>query len=68
MRWPKLLFRFVSEKAAEDFIQFMASEYELDVELNAYLHVEVLSEEFEDVEALIKLHEEAERFGADVLL
>jgi len=68
VRWTKLVFRFVSEKAAEDFIQFLAEEYELEADLNAYLHVEVLSEEFEDEEALTKLHEEAERFGAGVLL
>ena len=59
-----MLFRFVSEKAAEDFIKFMGDEYELEVDLNAYLHVEVPSEEFEDEDALDVLHEEAERFGA----
>ena len=63
-----MLFRFVSEKAAEDFIRFMADEYELEVDLNAYLHVEVPPEEFEDEDALDVLHEEAERFGANVLL
>ena len=62
-----MLLRFVSEKSAEDFISFMGDEYELEVELNAYLHVEVPADDFEDEGAMLKLHEEAERFGAYVL-
>ena len=63
-----MLFRFVSEEAAEEFIRFVGDEYELEVDLNAYLHVEVPPEEFEDEDALNMLFEEAERFGAYVLL
>ena len=59
-----MLLRFVSEKSAEEFIQFMGDEYELELDLNAYLHVEIPPEEFEDEGALLKLYEEADRFGA----
>ena len=58
-----MLFRFVSEKAAEDFIRFVADEYEVELELNSYLHVEVDYDDFEE-EASFNLSEEAERFGA----
>ena len=67
-RGSNVLFSFISEKSADDFIRFMADEYELELELNAYLHIEVPSEEFGEEGALIKLHEEAGRFGANVLL
>jgi len=68
LRWNKLILSFVSERAAEEFIRFMEDEYELELELNAYLHIEIPSEEFVSEPALMKLHEEAERFGANVLL
>ena len=61
-----MLFRFVSEKAAEDFIKFVADEYEVELELNSYLHVEVDWDDFQE-EASFNLSEEAERFGAYVL-
>lgn len=61
---PIVLFRFVSEKAAEEFIRFIGDEYELEVNLDAYLHVEIASEEFDGPDALLKLYEEADRFGA----
>jgi hypothetical protein len=59
-----MLFRFVSEKAAEEFIRFIGDEYELELNLDAYLHVEVPSSEFDGPDALLKLYEEADRFGA----
>lgn len=62
-----MLLRFTSEKSAEDFIRFMGDEYELEVELNAYLHVEVEDEQFDNEGAFIKLLDEAGRFGAYVL-
>jgi hypothetical protein len=62
-----MLFRFVSEKAAEDFIRFVADEYEVELELNSYLHVEVDYDDFPQEEASFHVAEEAERFGADVL-
>ena len=63
-----MIFRFVSEQAAVDFSRFMEDEYELEVEIGSYLCVFVPSEDFDDEDALSKLHEEAERHGADVLL
>jgi hypothetical protein len=62
-----MLLRFVSEKSAEEFIQFIGDEYELELELNAYLHVEVPADDFVSDRAMLKLLEEAERFGAYVL-
>lgn len=64
---PLMLFRFVSEKAAEEFIRFIGDEYELEVTLDAYLHVEVASSDFNGPDALTKLYEDAERFGAYVV-
>jgi hypothetical protein len=68
MRWSTLIFKFVSEKAAEDFVRFIENEYELEVHINAYLHIEVPSEEFDDQEALLKLYHEAEDHGGEALL
>ncbi len=68
MRWSTLIFKFVSEKAAEDFVRFIENEYELEVHINAYLHIEVPSEEFDDQEALLRLYHEAEDHGGEALL
>ena len=63
-----LVFTFVSERAAVDFIQFIGNEYELELELNAMLHIEVSDEDFESEEARLKLFDEVERYGGHVLL
>lgn len=63
-----MVFKFISEKAAEDFVRYMEDEYELEVEIGSYLHIEVPSEEFTSEEALLKLYHEAEEHGGEALL
>ena len=62
-----MVLSFVSEKAAEEFIQFVGNEFEVELELNAYLHIEIPDYEFPEQEAFDELCEEAEKFGAVLL-
>jgi len=62
-----LVLSFVSEKAAEEFIQFAGNEFDVELELNAYLHIEIPSYEFPEQESLDEFCQEAEKFGAILL-
>ena len=62
-----LTFRFISEKKAEKFLEFLADEYGLDSEVESYMQVVVPTEDFLDGE-LQELIEDAREHCGDVLL
>lgn len=67
-----MTFAFTSEKGAESFVEWLADEFSLDVEILSYLHVEVDEDEFSgegELENLDKVYAKAKECGAeDVLL
>ncbi len=62
-----LTFRFISEKRAEKFLEFLADEYGLDSEVESYMQIVVQTEDFLDGE-LAELIEDAKEHCGDVLL
>ena len=66
-----MTFAFMSESGAEEFVAFISEEFELEVEIGSYLHVEIDDSEFDevDLDTLEWLTHEARKLGAqDVLL
>jgi hypothetical protein len=66
-----MTFAFMSERGAEEFVDFIATEFDLDIEVGSYLHVEIDDSDLdeEDHEAMEWLAYEAKKLGAqDVLL
>jgi len=65
-----MTFAFMSESGAEEFVAFMSDEFELEVEVGSYLHIEIDDAELdEDPDALDMLVHVARKLGAqDVLL
>lgn len=66
-----MTFAFMSESGAEEFVAFMSNEFELEVAVGSYLHVEIDDAELneEDQDAMEMLVHEARKLGAqDVLL
>ncbi len=65
-----MTFAFMSETGAEEFVAFMSDEFELEVEVGSYLHIEIDDAELgEDQDALDMLVHVARKLGAqDVLL
>ena len=58
-----MVFRFPSDQAAVDFVEFMENDYELVVDIESYLHIEVPDEEFSDIDDLETLYGHVEVFG-----
>lgn len=67
-----MTFAFMTEKGAERFVSFLAEEFDLDVDILSFLHVEVDDDEFSgenELRDLDRIQAMAERCGAeDVLL
>jgi len=65
-----MTFAFMSETGAEEFVAFMSDEFELELIVGSYLHVEIDDDELdEDPDALDMLVHLARKLGAqDVLL
>lgn len=63
----ELVFQFISETKAEAFLMHLADEYDLDCEVEAYLHVSVPTEDFDEGK-LEHLVSDAEEHCGDVLL
>ncbi len=57
----------MSEKAAEEFIQFVGNEFDVELELNAYLHIEIPSYEFPEQESFDEFCQKAYEFGGILL-
>jgi hypothetical protein len=62
-----LTFRFISEKKAEKFLEFLADEYGLDSEVESYMQIVVPTDDFSDQEIHFLIGEAEEHCG-DVLL
>ena len=66
-----MTFAFMSESGAEEFVAYMSDEFELDLEVGSYLHVEIddAALDEDDQDAMEMLIHEARKLGAqDVLL
>jgi len=66
-----MTFAFMSERGAEEFVAFMSDEFELELEVGSYLHIEIDDAELDvdNHDAMEMLVHEARKLGAqDVLL
>lgn len=61
-----MTYAFTSERCAEEFVAFLEEEYELEVDVLSYLHVDVDESELPGEEALSldRINEKAEELGA----